>query len=281
MAADVLKLCMAQMTSADSHGPNIAFLRDAAARAADAGCHMLALPEVAGLCNRNAEKARAQVVAAKDDPFIAAACEAAARQGLWINTGSTPVAGPEGKFLNHGSLIDSQGEIVADYDKIHMFDVHLDGQDRIGESDTYAGGTRAVLTDTPWGRVGLSICYDLRFPALFRGLAQRGAGILFIPAAFTVPTGQAHWHVLLRARAIETGSFVVAPAQVGKHDDGRRTYGHSLVVSPWGEVICDMGGEDPGLAMVELELEQIARARRQIPSLTLERSFDFVTPADD
>ncbi|MEY3003585.1 MAG: hypothetical protein RLZZ491_761 [Pseudomonadota bacterium] len=261
-----LRVALAQMCSADTHEANIATVRDLAARAAQDGAALLALPEVSGLMNRNPDTARRQVVTAAADPFIAACCDLAAKHGLWVHTGSTPVRGPDGRFLNHSTLIDATGTIVADYDKIHLFDVALDGQAPIGESKRFAPGARAVLVDTPWGPFGLSICYDLRFPYLYRAYAQAGAVVMFIPSAFTVPTGQAHWEVLLRARAIETGAFVLAAAQAGHHADGRHTYGHALAVGPWGEVLTDLGDKAPMIGCVDLDLGAVARARAQIPA---------------
>ena len=263
---ETLRVALAQMCSADTHEANIATMAMLAARAAGEGAQMLALPEVAGLMNRNPESARLQVVAAGDDPFIAACREIAARHGLWVHTGSTPVVGPDGRFLNHSTLIDAAGGIVADYDKIHLFDVTLEGQAPIGESKRFAPGTRAVIADTPWGPVGLSICYDLRFAYLYRAYAQAGAVLMFIPSAFTVPTGRAHWEVLLRARAIETGAFVLAAAQAGHHADGRQTYGHALAVDPWGAVLADLGEEVPAIRVIDLDLGAVARARAQIPA---------------
>lgn len=274
-----LRLCMAQMTSTNRHAGNIAWMQDAAARAKADGAHMLALPEVSGLCNKNRNEALALIVDHASDPFVAACRQTAAKHGLWIHTGSTPVKGPDGddgaRFLNHADLIDPTGEIIAGYDKIHLFDIFLDGKPPTGESRRYAPGGRAVMADTPWGPVGLTICYDLRFPNLYRDYAQAGATVLFIPSAFTVPTGRAHWEILLRARAIENGAFVIAPAQVGQHDDGRITYGHSMIVSPWGEVLADLGGDRPGLITVDLDLEGVATARRQIPSLQNGRPYAF------
>lgn len=263
---DSLRVALAQMCSADTHAANIATVAALAAQAVGEGAEMLALPEVAGLMNRNPETSRRQVVAAGDDPFIGACREIAARHGLWIHTGSTPVLGPGGRFLNHSTLIDATGGIVADYDKIHLFDVALEGQAPIGESKRFAPGTRAVVAETPWGPMGLSICYDLRFPYLYRAYAQAGAVVMFIPSAFTVPTGQAHWEVLLRARAIETGAFVLAAAQAGHHADGRQTYGHALAVDPWGAVLADLGEEAPALRVVTLDLGAVARARAQVPA---------------
>jgi predicted amidohydrolase len=216
--------------------------------------------------NRNPETSARQVVAAKDDPFITACRDLAAKHGLWIHTGSTPVRGPDGRFLNHATLIDATGGIVAEYDKIHLFDVALEGQAPIGESKRFAPGSRATLAQTPWGPFGLSICYDLRFPYLYRAYAQAGAVLMFIPSAFTVPTGQAHWEVLLRARAIETGAFVLAAAQAGQHADGRQTYGHALAVDPWGKVLADLGDAAPMLQLIDLDLGAVSRARAQIPS---------------
>ncbi|PWK59107.1 carbon-nitrogen hydrolase family protein [Roseicyclus mahoneyensis] len=265
-AAPVLRAALAQMCSADTHAANIATVARLAEQAAGEGADLLALPEVAGLMNRNPETSQQQVVAAGDDPFIAACRDLAAQHGLWIHTGSTPVRGPDGRFLNHSSLIDAGGGIVADYDKIHLFDVTLDGQAPIGESKRFAPGTQAVLAQTPWGPIGLSICYDMRFAYLYRAYAQAGAVLMVAPSAFTVPTGRAHWEVLLRARAIETGAFVLAAAQAGHHADGRQTYGHALAVDPWGVVLADLGEEAPMIRVLDLDLEAVARARAQIPA---------------
>ncbi len=268
-----LTLGLAQTTSTTRHDGNIAAMRDLAARAAAAGCDLLALPEAAGLMCRDRAQMLAQAREADADPFIAACREAASRHRLWLHTGSTPVKAPDGRLWNHATLIDAEGAIRAEYDKIHLFDVFLEGEAPTGESRRYAPGETAVLVDTPWGGWGMSICYDLRFPQLYRAYAQAGAGVMFVPSAFTVPTGRAHWEVLLRARAIETGAFVVAPAQVGRHDDGRETWGHALAVDPWGEVLADLGGGEPGLAVVALDLGRVTAARRQIPSLAHDRPF--------
>lgn len=267
-----LRVALAQMCSADDHQVNIDTVTDLAARAAGEGAHLLALPEVAGLMNRNFEVAQTQVVVAASDPFIAACRDLAARHGLWIHTGSTPVRGPDGRFLNHATLIDDTGAIRAEYDKINLFDVTLEGQAPIGESKRFAPGDTGVVVDTPWGPWGLSICYDLRFPALYRAYAQAGAVLMFIPSAFTVPTGRAHWEVLLRARAIETGAFVLAPAQSGHHADGRHTYGHALAVAPWGEVLADAGQDAPSIRCLDLDLSSVSRARAQIPAWQQEDS---------
>lgn len=278
MMVRILRLCLCQMTATDTHEGNIALLRDAAAHAAEHGAQMLAMPEVAGLMQRDAARARTQVVAHAADPYVAACREAAMRHGLWIHTGSTPVLGPGGsdgpRFLNRSDLIDDTGAIVATYDKIHLFDIQLDGQSPTGESRRFAPGARAVLARTPWGPLGMSVCYDLRFPHLYRGYAQAGAVLLFVPSAFTVPTGRAHWETLLRARAIENGAHVVAAAQVGHHADGRETWGHSMLVDPWGAVIADLGGEVAGCRVVDIDLDAVEAARRQIPSLKHDRPYD-------
>jgi len=266
MTRPTLRAALAQMCSADTHAANIDTVARLAEQAAGAGAELLALPEVAGLMNRTADPGKAQVVGAGDDPFIAACRELAAKHGLWLHTGSTPVLGPDGRFLNHSTLIDAGGAIVAEYDKIHLFDVTLEGQEPIGESKRFAPGARAVVADTPWGPFGLSICYDLRFAYLYRAYAQAGAVLMFVPAAFTVPTGRAHWEVLLRARAIETGAFVLAPAQAGLHADGRTTYGHALAVGPWGEVLADLGEDAPAVQVIDLDLGAVTRARAQIPA---------------
>ncbi len=199
---------------------------------------------------------------------------------MWLGIGSLALktGDSDGRFANRSFLIDAGGAIVARYDKIHMFDVQLSGGEVYRESAAFRPGDRAVVADTPWGRLGLTICYDLRFPYLHRALAQAGADVILQPAAFTVPTGQAHWHVLLRARAIETGCFVLAAAQTGTHPRSidaaeRRTYGHSLAVAPWGEVLAD-AGQAPGVNLVDIDLAQVAAARGRVPSLTHDRGFD-------
>lgn len=270
-----LRLALGQMTSAGAHDSNIAAMRDLAARAQKAGAQMLCLPEVAGLMQRDGAKARTQVVEAHRDPFIAACRDEAAARGLWMQPGSTPVLGPDGRFLNHAVMIGPDGALLAEYDKIHLFDVAIEGQKPIGESKRFAPGERGIVVDTPWGALGLTICYDLRFPQLFRAEAQQGARLIFVPSAFTVATGRAHWEVLLRARAIENGAWIVAAAQAGRHEDGRETWGHSLVVDPWGKVVCDMG-EAAGLQVIDIDLDLSDKAREQIPSLANDRPFTIV-----
>lgn len=276
---ETLRLSLAQMTSTNRHAGNIAWMQDAVQKAANGGADMIALPEASGFLNKDRDDALTQVVDQADDPYIASCREAAAKYGVWIHTGSTPVKGPDGldgaRFLNHGDMINASGDIVASYDKIHLFDIFLDDRPPTGESRRYGPGAKAVMAPTPWGPAGMAICYDLRFPQLLRDYAQAGATMLFVPSAFTVSTGRAHWEVLLRARAIENGVFVIAAAQVGNHDDGRTTYGHSMIVSPWGKVMCDMGEQPPGITTIDLNLADVTAARRQIPSLQNERTYSF------
>lgn len=250
-------------------------LRQSVEVAVEQGAQMIALPEAVGLMNKDRGAALKQVVPAEEDPYLLVCRELAAKHQLWIQPGSTPVYGNNERFRNHATMIDPSGEVVAEYDKIHLFDIFLEGKPPTGESNRYAPGTDAVAVDTPWGTMGLTVCYDLRFPHLYRQLAKANAVLSFVPSAFTVPTGKAHWEILLRARAIENGMWIVAPAQVGNHDDGRRTWGHSLIISPWGDVVADLGGDKPGLVTLELDISRAASVRGQIPSLANERPFGF------
>jgi predicted amidohydrolase len=233
---------------------------------------MLFTPEMSGLLDRDRARAARALRSEKDDPVLAAVRDAAAKAGLWVHLGSLALAGEQAdsRLVNRGFVIDDSGAIRARYDKIHLFDVELPDGETWRESAAYAPGTAAVVAETPWGRLGLAICYDLRFPALFSALSGAGAVILSVPAAFTVPTGAAHWHVLLRARAIEAGAFVIAAAQSGEHADGRTTYGHSLAVDPWGEVLLDMGN-GRGVRTVDLNLNRVAQVRGRIPALAHRR----------
>jgi len=238
------------------------------AAAAAGGAAMLFTPEMSGLLDRNRERAAAHLHEESDDPVLAAVRAAAAAAGIWVHLGSLALKGaPGGKLVNRGFVIDRDGEIRARYDKIHLFDVDLPTGESWRESANYRGGEHAVLVDTPLGPLGLTICYDLRFAGLYGALSDEGATAFSVPAAFTVPTGEAHWHVLLRARAIEAAAFVIAAAQVGRHADGRSTYGHSLVVDPWGRVLLDMGGEAPGLGFAELDLAAVAEVRSRLPAI--------------
>ena len=239
--------------------------------AANGRAAMLFTPEMSGLLDRDAERAAANLRTEEDDEVLAACREAAGQHGLWLHLGSLAVRTDEQKLANRTFVIDPTGAVRARYDKIHLFDVDLPTGESWRESAVYRPGEGAVVVDgTPVGRLGLAICYDLRFPALFSRLAEAGAETVALPAAFTVPTGRAHWEVLLRARAIEAGAFVVAAAQSGRHADGRETYGHSLVIGPWGEVLLDMG-EGIGVGFADIELSRVDDVRRRIPSMSHRR----------
>jgi predicted amidohydrolase len=250
-------------------------MAEAATRAAGEGAAMLFTPEMAGLLDRDRARARAHIVAEAQSATLATLQEAAARAGIWLHVGSLPVLAErdgEGRFANRAFVIDPHGAIVARYDKIHMFDVDLATGESWRESAAYRPGEQVVTLDCPVGRLGLAICYDVRFPALFEELGRRACDVITIPAAFTVPTGEAHWHLLLRARAVEASAFVIAPAQTGRHADGRETYGHSLVIDPWGDVLLDMGTA-PGLGFATLDLARLGEVRRQVPSLSNRRTL--------
>lgn len=265
------RIAVMQMTSGIRPEDNAALLEQQTAAAARGGAAMLFTPEMTGMLDRDRGRAAANIHSEADDPVLARARAAASGHGIWLAIGSLAVDAGDGKWANRSFLIDSDGEIVARYDKMHMFDVDLASGESWRESGAYRAGGQVVTARTPAGRLGLSICYDLRFPALFEALGRQACDVIAIPASFTVPTGKAHWHVLQRARAIEASAFVVAAAQVGKHEDGRETYGHSLVVDPWGEVLLDMGGEAPGLGFCDIDLGRIAEVRAQVPSLANRR----------
>jgi predicted amidohydrolase len=267
-----MRIAVHQARTGIDPAANAATLVAAVEAAAAGGATMLFTPEMSGLLDRDRDRAAAHLHDEARDPVLAAVREAAARFGLWVHIGSLALKGEraDGRLVNRGFLIDSAGEIRARYDKIHLFDVDLPTGESWRESASYAGGERAVVAETPLGKLGLSICYDLRFPDLYRALTGAGATILAIPAAFTVPTGQAHWHVLLRARAIEAGAFVVAAAQAGRHEDGRDTFGHSLVVDPWGKVLLDMGSE-PGVGFADVDVAQVDEVRRRLPAIAHRR----------
>ena len=271
---DSLRITMAQMNSSNGHGRNIASLRSLAASCAGAECDLLALPEASGMMNRDKLSALSKTTDEESDPYISACKEAAQFHKIWIHIGSTPVQ-TNGKLHNRSLWIDDAGQIRARYDKIHLFDVFLVRPASL-ESERYASGDEAVVVDPPWGPWGMTICYDLRFPHLYREYAKLGVTVVFAPSAFTVPTGRAHWETLLRSRAIENGCWLVAAAQVGKHDDGRITYGHSLIVSPWGEIAVDLGGLATGHASTQLDLGRVHAARSQIPSLANEMPYRIV-----
>ncbi len=245
-------------------------VRDAAA----GGAAMLFTPEMSGLLDRDSQRAAKNVRTEDDDSVLAAVREAARASQIWVHIGSLALLDGEGRLVNRGFVIDSTGRIRGRYDKIHLFDVDLPTGESWRESAVYRAGGQAVLVSgTPVGSLGLTICYDLRFPALFAALAEAGADVIAVPVAFTVPTGKAHWEVLLRARAIEAGCFVVAAAQAGSHEDGRQTYGHSLVVGPWGEILLDMG-DGTGVGFADVELSLVDEVRQRIPALVHRRPID-------
>ena len=270
------KIGVLQMTAGIDPAANAGVIVDALERAAGEGAAMLFTPEMSGLLDRNRERAGPHIVAEADSPVLTAVRDACARRTVWCALGSLALRREDGRWANRSLLIDAAGNIAARYDKIHMFDVELASGESWRESNAYVPGQALAVAQTPAGRLGLTICYDLRFPALYDALGRAACDVIAIPAAFTVPTGQAHWHILQRARAIEASAYVVAAAQVGRHADGRTTYGHSLVIDPWGEVVLDMGGDAAGLSFAEIDPARIARAREQIPSLANRRAIPAV-----
>lgn len=272
-----MRAALLQMTSGVDPVENAAALTDAVARAKAEGADMLFTPEMAGCLDRDRKRAAAAITGERDNVVLDRVRDAAARAGLWVHIGSLALKDerPDGRWVNRSFVIDGNGDIRARYDKIHLFDVDLPTGESWRESSVYGPGERVVAVDTPWARLGLTICYDLRFPDLYRALTDAGATILLVPAAFTVPTGQAHWHLMLRARAVEAAAFVIAPAQVGQHADGRTTYGHGLVVDPWGDVLLDMGGQ-AGMALADIDLERLEAVRTRVPAIANRR----VLPAE-
>ncbi|MFC3050622.1 carbon-nitrogen hydrolase family protein [Kordiimonas pumila] len=241
--------------------------------AAGAGAGFVSTPETTHLMEMNREAVLKKAFYQDDDPGLKAFCALAAELGIWLHIGSLITKVADDRLANRAYVITPKGKIAATYDKLHLFDVTLPNGEAYRESRLYQPGSSAVVVKTPFGTLGVTICYDLRFPYLYRALADMGADIMLVPAAFTVKTGEAHWHTLLRARAIETGSYVLAAAQTGKHKTGRSTYGHSLAISPWGGVVADAGTE-PGITLVDLDLAKVAEARQTVPSLTHTRVFD-------
>lgn len=260
-----VRIALYQAQSGIDPAANAERLVGAVREAANGGAAMLFTPEMSGMLDRNRERAQSKARHEEDDQVLAAVRAAAAEAGIWVHLGSVALKGDGGKLVNRGFVIDGEGQVRARYDKIHLFDVDLPTGESWRESAMYEAGLKAVVVpDTPVGKLGLTICYDLRFPALFERLSEAGADVISVPAAFTVPTGRAHWQVLMRARAIEAELFIVAAAQAGHHEDGRDTYGHSLVADPWGELVLEMGGE-PGLEFAEIDLGRIADVRSRIP----------------
>lgn len=269
----MVRAALLQMSSGIEPGANAAAIVLAMEEAKAAGAAMLFTPEMSGLLDRKRDRAMPKIVGENDDIVLAAVRDAAARLGVWVHLGSLAVrpVGGDGRLANRAYVIDATGEIRARYDKMHMFDVDLSSGETWRESNAYAPGDRVVAVETPLGNLGLAICYDIRFPALFDALGRAGCDVIAIPAAFTVPTGEAHWHLLQRARAVEASAYVISAAQVGLHQDGRATYGHSLAVDPWGRVLLDMGGIKAGLGFVDIDQNRISEIRAQLPSLANRR----------
>ncbi len=265
------RIALLQTTTGIDPQENAATLVDAAGKAAQDGAAMLFTPEMCGLLDRDRKRAAPHIVPEPENPVLNAVRDAAHKSGIWVALGSLALEREDGRWANRSLLVAPDGEIAARYDKIHMFDVELSTGESWKESAAYAPGEEVVVAQTPLGKLGLAVCYDIRFPALFEEFGRRQCDAIAIPAAFTVPTGEAHWHLLQRARAIEASAYVIAAAQVGEHEDGRRTYGHSLVVDPWGEVLLDMGNKGPGLAFAQIDSERTAQVRRQLPSLENKR----------
>lgn len=267
------RIAVLQMTSGIDPAVNAATITAAAEQASAVGATMLFTPEMSGLLDRDRTRASAHIVPEDQDQVLARLRDVAARTGVWIALGSLAILRQDGRYANRSFVIDASGAITARYDKIHMFDVDLATGESWRESNAYAPGEQVVTVETPAGRLGLAICYDVRFPALFEALGRRQCDIVAIPAAFTVPTGAAHWHLMQRARAIEASAYVVCAAQVGTHEDGRATYGHSMVIDPWGDVLIDLGGEAATLGFAEIDPARIAAVRAQLPSLANKRAI--------
>jgi deaminated glutathione amidase len=277
MATKPFRVGLLQMRSGRSPQANVdavvALIREAKAGGAD----YVQTPEMSNIMETDRARFFAALLAEEHNPMLAGVREVAREGGLFVHLGSLAVKASPDKAANRSFLIDPRGDIIARYDKIHMFDVDLPSGESYRESRNYRAGELAVLSDLPWGRLGLTICYDLRFPGLYRALAEAGAAFISVPSAFTKQTGEAHWHVLLRARAIENGCFVFAAAQGGAHENGRHTYGHSLVIDPWGTVLVEAGTE-PCVSLATIDPEAVVAARSKIPSLQHGRRFEVVTP---
>jgi predicted amidohydrolase len=266
-----------QTSSEREFAPNISAIGDLVRRSRDAGADLIMTPEVVGMLEPKRERHLEKATGEADNPALAAFRELALETGAWLLAGSLAIRLEAGNFevgrlANRSFLIAPDGGIAARYDKIHMFDIDLPNGERYRESSLYRPGEESVVAALPWGVLGMTVCYDLRFPHLYRALAQAGADFIAVPSSFTVPTGRAHWHTLLRARAIETGCFVFAPAQTGEHAEGRKTYGHSLIVDPWGEVLAD-AGEDVGFVTARIDPARVAEVRAMVPSLRHDRAI--------
>ena len=277
--SQIFRAACAQMRSGVDVAENLrmaeALIREAHAR----GASFVATPEVTVLFEAESDQLFAKVHTEEDDPSLRQLRQLALELGLWLLIGSMAIKVGDRQCANRSFLIGPAGQVAATYDKIHMFDVDLPNGETYRETRNFRRGERAVLAALPWGRLGMSVCYDLRFPQLYRALAQAGAFVLTVPAAFTHTTGTAHWHVLLRARAIETGCYVIAPAQGGHHANGRHTFGHSLIVAPWGEVLAE-AGEDPCVIVADIDPEQVAAARGRVPALKHDKPISVFAAPD-
>lgn len=277
MSAGTFKAAMIQTRSGLKPATNIDDAVRMIGEAKSAGAEYVLTPEMTNILAAKREQLFAAVVEEEADASLATLRELARKLGVYIHIGSLAIKISPDRAANRSFLVSPKGDIAARYDKIHMFDVDLADGESYRESRNYRPGELAVLADLPWGRLGLTVCYDLRFPALYRALAEAGATMLAIPSAFTKQTGEAHWHVLIRTRAIENGCFVFAAAQGGKHENGRETYGHSLIVDPWGRILAE-GGVEPGVVMAEIDPAEVANARARIPSLQHGRRFEIIEP---
>ena len=275
--ASTFKVALIQMRSGLDPEANLVAVLAGVDEAKRGGADYVQTPEMTNVLENKRERLFTKIFDEEQDPTLATLREVARKLSIYIHLGSLAIKASPEKAANRGFLIDRNGDIAARYDKIHMFDVDLANGESYRESNSYRPGDLAVVADLPWGRLGLTVCYDLRFPALYRALAEAGASFLAIPSAFTRQTGEAHWHVLMRARAIENGCFVFAAAQGGKHEHGRETFGHSLVVDPWGKIIAE-GGIEPGVIMAEIDPAAVVAARSKVPSLNHGRRFELVEP---
>lgn len=274
-----VKVAALQMRSGTEPGANVEAFEALVREAAAAGAAYVQSPEMTGLLVRDKAALMQHIVADTEDALVRRASDLARELAIHVHVGSTAIARPDGKVANRGFLFSPEGARLATYDKIHMFDVDLDNGESWRESATYEPGRATRVVRLPFGNLGMAVCYDLRFPQLFRAQALAGAHVLTVPAAFTRQTGQAHWHVLLRARAIENGAFVVAAAQGGRHADGRETFGHSMIVDPWGRILAEADHDEPGVVMAEIDLAAVDEARRKVPNLKNARDFEIDGPA--
>lgn len=275
----IVKVAAIQMRTGMSPERNVEDFEALVREAAEAGATYVQSPEMTGLLVRDKARLMQHIAPETEDALVKRASELARELAIHLHVGSTAIARPDGKVANRAFLFSPAGEKIATYDKIHMFDVDLDNGESWRESATYEPGRATRVAQLPFGNLGMAVCYDLRFPQLFRAQALGGAHMLSVPAAFTRQTGEAHWHVLLRARAIENGAFVVAAAQGGKHEDGRETFGHSMIVDPWGRILAEADHDEPGVVIAEIDLAAVDAARRKVPNLKNAREFEIDVPA--